>query len=504
MPESIALDISEHAVYAVALEGSGRKIRVKGHYSALIKRGGTAERKALIQEAVEDIFSENKLDRSNVVVTLSSRKCLLRQFWLPFIKPDQIAKTLPYEVENQLQSCDLTKVVLSFAKIRETNRRSEMLVVAAPREEIEGYLEILRACKIDPVAIDLDIAALYNAVRHSELGDLKGCIAVADLHEESLRIVVLDDGDLRLGRCVGISPVFDSEADPQAYLSAISREIRRTLAAGNFSVADSRLFATGRIGGMDGFPERLGEDLGFPVGKIDFVGRLAGNGTDAPECTVALGGGYKGLGRDLLKFDFRKGDYVYKTGYEVIKRSIAGLVSLALILFFVAGQYVQSWTKNIEKTYAHTFDLGEKIWSSTILKDEEYDPFRNKIAASLESRYAELSGMKDADKLIPPVSCSQMVLNVNDAVAELAEDRLFAKHLKHIWNPERRTMDVYLKGSFNMPFNDVPWEKFKDLLAKHTGLKIIEQKRTRLTLAEKGMTANFEISLTTSTQEGEE
>jgi Tfp pilus assembly PilM family ATPase len=82
---------------------------------------------------------------------------------VPFTKDEQIRKVVGYTAEEYFPAFSMDEVVLEYLKVGELGGKSLLLVAALRNSVIESRLALLKRAELDPVALDLDAAALFNA-----------------------------------------------------------------------------------------------------------------------------------------------------------------------------------------------------------------------------------------------------------------------------------------------------------------------------------------------------
>ncbi len=205
----VGLDIGTSTLKGVVLAGAPRKYRVVDFFEADLheesppaasadgEAGGGDEEASGLGARVREILRARKLEGAEVVVALDAKDCGIREFSIPFTREDQIQRTVSFEAEHHFLAFDIDEVILEWIKVGELDGKSQLLLFAVPKEQIEDYLATLRSADVDPIALDLDAAAVANAFALSPYYDPTASALIIDMGSTSTKIVLVQDGKLR-------------------------------------------------------------------------------------------------------------------------------------------------------------------------------------------------------------------------------------------------------------------------------------------------------------------
>lgn len=397
MSRSIGLDIADTAVRVVELEGSGRKPRLLRYAEREIRSDGGLPWADAAAEAAAALFAEQRLSRENVVAALDASDVLFRLLTFPFRSDDQVRKVVKFEIESQLQNYAADDLVVDYVTVDQNEKGSQVLAAAAPKEVVRARLALLRKAGVDPVALDLDVNALFNAFAWSA-GDAPEPFVIAHggarftklvlarhrvphaartvrlalgspaqpKASDKEPVVILDGTSGTAGTAASASPARGpasahpaAPADAADRITLLGREILRFILSSQSQDAPTRLLLTGDFLRHPDLPTRLETDTNLAVAPADLL-----EGIDHPfaageiplHLAVPLGLALKGLGLDRSPLDFRKEEFVHQRRYARITKTLitsACLVTLFLILIGVHLHWMNAdWSDQLQNVLA--------------------------------------------------------------------------------------------------------------------------------------------------------
>ena len=146
-----------------------------------------------MQDALDAIFKGSKYGKHSVVASLPADETVVREIPVPFKSDDQIKKVVKYEAEHHLHDCDADDVIVQYTRVGETAEGTNLLVFAIRKNDISRRIEYARGSGVEPLAMDLDAAAFYNAVSASgELETTPTCVLINIQHRATDLVFVVD------------------------------------------------------------------------------------------------------------------------------------------------------------------------------------------------------------------------------------------------------------------------------------------------------------------------
>ena len=328
----LGLDIGSTTITGAVFSGNQKKFRLIDFFNEEIPPVHTGEYSEddeyiapmATDELLAKIMSERNLKDIDVVTSVDAKDCIMREISVPFTKDEEIRKTVYFEAENHFTGFDLEKTVLDHIKTGEREGSSSLIVSALNHATIEAHLELLKTASLDPVAVDLDTCALFNAYKSSAAYDQEKTTLVVDMGATSTKIVLVEDGELRKMRSCRL----DTGVSAAARMLLVARESQADEAPVETaeSAVDGRLKeledtldifedqATSPSGSMDELD--LDDDAGLPLDEPSDAEE------DANESPVA---DYQGMFPGQAEpAEFNYEEYLARISLE-IQRSLAGV-----------------------------------------------------------------------------------------------------------------------------------------------------------------------------------
>lgn len=368
MASFLALDYGAQRVRLMEFDGSVRKLRVLKVVDVDLHVAAASgddddemEAADLKAELVATAVDEAGFTLDPSMMSFDAGSALFREFDLPFTSDDQIQKVVRFEAESHIP-IDIEDVALHHQVLRKTREKSHILTAAVRKDELLERLDILEAANIDPHQVDIDVFALFNALKATGVAEEAGVQVVVDAREDATSVLFLVDGSLfavrqlRLGvhgilsdadataeQAEGASERMESEAAQARghdYTNRLKRELRRTLTTlPNLGSVD-RVQVTGAGQRVEGLLATLTEVFGTDAQTLDLLAqvdhKLSREEVErfGPDIGVALGVAYKLLGADELRADFRQDECAYTRKFDQVKTP---LIFLAFLVFLAVA-----------------------------------------------------------------------------------------------------------------------------------------------------------------------
>lgn len=325
MASVIGVEIAEQSIRAVEIS-RGRRPSVIAAGEVPLPEGVAKDSEILDPDAaslaLRQLWSQANLRGGRVVLGISNRRVLVREYVSPRLAPELLRAALPYEVQDLLP-VPVDQAVLDFYAVSETDTHILGLLVAAVSETVEGLIQTLANAKIRTEAVDFIPFGLARVVR--SLRGVEPVVAIASVGEHTTNVVVTSEGiprfvriipaDLTTGLLAPAGAVAEAPGNPDGWVA------RRALATLPVETADPaitdlvgrlrstlrfyagregaepihRLFLTGSGLSMPGVAAAVASGLELPVtelGVTDVIGlskSVAAQGAPPPSLMNALG-----------------------------------------------------------------------------------------------------------------------------------------------------------------------------------------------------------------------
>jgi hypothetical protein len=194
----LSVDFGQRKIRLLETDGSVKKLKIKGFRMVDISREegellDDPSSTKVAADIVKKTLAKNKFSRDPSSMAIDSSACVVRDISLPFKGDDQIRKVIKFETEGHIQY-DIDDVVVDYFKKTETIDKSNLMVIAARKDEVQKHLDFLDRANVDPVYVDLDILCLFNALSGTKYLTEHKCFIVINVSSEKTDLLVIDKG----------------------------------------------------------------------------------------------------------------------------------------------------------------------------------------------------------------------------------------------------------------------------------------------------------------------
>jgi type IV pilus assembly protein PilM len=168
----VGLDIGSNTVKAVELKPSGATYKVvnfgmEGLPPDAIVDGSIIDG-GVVSAAIRRLFETRKIKTKDVVASLSGNAVIVKKIALPVMNETELAESIYWEAEQYIPF-DIQDVALDYQIIngkqgdKSADGTMDVLLVAAKKEKITDYTQVISQAGRVPVCLDVDAFALQNA-----------------------------------------------------------------------------------------------------------------------------------------------------------------------------------------------------------------------------------------------------------------------------------------------------------------------------------------------------
>ncbi len=194
----VGLDIGSHAIKVCQLKkvSDGYAIITLG--STVLPEGavddGTLNEPEIVSKAIADLFKNLKIKNKKVGFSISGYSVIVKKVNLAVMDDAKLEEHIMAEAEQYIPF-DIEDVYLDFQDLKTSqseNDRTDVMLVAAKKEIVDDYLEMLQALNLSPVIVDVDGFALENTYEYNYQSDEN--IALVDIGASKMNINILSQG----------------------------------------------------------------------------------------------------------------------------------------------------------------------------------------------------------------------------------------------------------------------------------------------------------------------
>lgn len=224
----VGLDVGSSAVKAVELRQSanGYKVFAIGSESMPPESivDGAIVDSAAVSDVIRQLFEHNNFKAADVVGSLSGNAVIVKKITLPKMSEDELAEAIYWEAEQyipfDIQDVNLDYQLLEGGPDDADQDTMGVLLVAAKKEKIADYTEVITQAGRVPVVVDVDAFALQNAYEVNYGIDLARVVVLVNAGASAININIVEGGQSLFTRDVSIGG--------NAYTEALQKELSLT------------------------------------------------------------------------------------------------------------------------------------------------------------------------------------------------------------------------------------------------------------------------------------
>jgi type IV pilus assembly protein PilM len=168
----VGLDIGSSAVKAVELKPAGKGYKVTAFGAEPVPPDAIVDGAIIdagsVADAIKRVFDGNKAFKSkDVCASLSGNAVIVKKITLPVMTENELAESIYWEAEQyipfDIQDVNLDYQILDPGTGPNSRGSMDVLLVAAKKEKIGDYTNVISQAGWTPVIVDVDAFALQNA-----------------------------------------------------------------------------------------------------------------------------------------------------------------------------------------------------------------------------------------------------------------------------------------------------------------------------------------------------
>lgn len=160
-----------------------------------------------LNSALKSLIEKMKIGSQPVYVSLPGFVGLITIIELPQMQESELAKAIQFEAHKYIPT-SLDEVVMSWEIIQQTstdsislenqnnNKKIKVLLVAAPKRDVERYNRLVAGTDLNVSAIELETFSIARAL----VGEDMGTFLIIDIGARSTNIILVDKGVVSVNR----------------------------------------------------------------------------------------------------------------------------------------------------------------------------------------------------------------------------------------------------------------------------------------------------------------
>jgi len=222
----VGLDIGSSAVKAVEVKPAGKGYKVTAFGTEPVPPDAIVDGAIIdagsVAEAIRRVFDGNKAFKAkDVCASLSGNAVIVKKITLPVMTENELAESIYWEAEQyipfDIQDVNLDYQILDPGTGPNSRGSMDVLLVAAKKEKISDYTNVISQAGRTPVIVDVDAFALQNAFEVNYGLDAGRVVVLLNAGASAININILQ----------GDQSVFtrDISMGGNAYTEAVQKEL---------------------------------------------------------------------------------------------------------------------------------------------------------------------------------------------------------------------------------------------------------------------------------------
>jgi type IV pilus assembly protein PilM len=221
----VGLDIGSSTVKAIELRSAGKGFRVAAIGVEPVPADSIVDGAIIDSSAVADavarLFANKQFKSKDVAASLSGNSVIVKKITLPQMTEAELSESIYWEAEQYIPF-DIQDVNLDYQIIEPTNGANaqgtmDVLLVAAKKDKIADYTNVITQAGRSPVVVDVDAFALQNAYEANYGFEPNAIVVLLNAGASAININILSGGQSVFTRDVSMGG--------NAFTEAVQKEL---------------------------------------------------------------------------------------------------------------------------------------------------------------------------------------------------------------------------------------------------------------------------------------
>lgn len=207
------LDIGYSTLKAMQVAVSNKRPTVLGYgvisFDPKITKDSVIVEPQKLATVAREFFAKHivgEINTRRVAVSIPTGKVFSRTIKLPKVAENSLEEAVRLEAEQYIPM-PISDLYLDYSTITETDKETELLVMAAPRKIVDSYMSLIQLMGLEPVAFDTTISAASRLfVQADEQSDVP--TVLIDFGSVSADVTIYDRAMVVTGTVAGGGDIF--------------------------------------------------------------------------------------------------------------------------------------------------------------------------------------------------------------------------------------------------------------------------------------------------------
>lgn len=216
-----SLIISEEKIQVIRLDDSGKKIihLAEEKLEPKIITAGAVKDPQRLAQSLKRLFQVAKISERFVVVGIPENKCFTKVLNLPKLKMNELAEAISWEADTYLP-VESDTVYMDWKIINENQQDNiRILLIAVPKNIIDGYTTTLRQAGLTPVAYESTALSLIRLIEKQQTRSL-----IMEIQKQHAILTLCKSNEIEASSIVTFTQISDEKG-----LSTLVQTIEKML-----------------------------------------------------------------------------------------------------------------------------------------------------------------------------------------------------------------------------------------------------------------------------------
>ena len=195
---AIGLDIGSHSIKICELAEAGKNMKLLSLGTAQLPQGavedGELKDADVVAEIIKTLIQNLGIKSKKVAISISGYSVIMKKINLAVMTDEELQHHIQAEAEQYIPF-DIDEVYIDYQDLQtneENDERTDVMLVAAKKDVVNKYIDMLNSIGLNVVVVDVDAFALENSYELSMGQD--GNVILVDIGSSKMNINIISEG----------------------------------------------------------------------------------------------------------------------------------------------------------------------------------------------------------------------------------------------------------------------------------------------------------------------
>lgn len=205
---AFALDVAGDSIKLIQLQKTSGLPQIKAYTTSPLAKGILSNDTIIDQKNFIQILQEaikkplyGKFSSEHIVASLPESKSFVRVIQIPKMSDSEAESAIPVEAESFIPM-PIDQVYMDWKQIGVSGDKMNILIVASPKEIVDGYLEILDKAGLKTVGFEVESLSCQRSLMPKLSQDT---ILIVDIDALRTSLIMIEDGNLQFTSTIPVA-----------------------------------------------------------------------------------------------------------------------------------------------------------------------------------------------------------------------------------------------------------------------------------------------------------